>query len=115
MLKDGYDVILLIIAGALTGGFANGLVGFGTKLFALGWWLAAMSPLDAVVTVVVMSLIGGLQGLYSVRNVIILRDQARFLAPAMVGIVIGYFSLEVINVILKLLVACFLVMFGGFY
>ena len=42
------DVIMLIIAGAFAGGFANGLAGFGTGLFALGWWLAAMPPLDAV-------------------------------------------------------------------
>lgn len=112
----GAEVILLIIAGALAGGFANGLAGFGTGLFALGWWLAAMSPLDAVVTVVVMSLIGGLQGLYAVRNAINLPDQARFLAPAMIGILIGYFCLELINIIfLKLLVAWFLVMFGGFF
>ena len=35
----GGEVILLIIAGAFAGGFANGLAGFGTGLFALGWWL----------------------------------------------------------------------------
>ena len=112
----GVDVFLLIAAGALAGGFANGLAGFGTGLFALGWWLAAMPPIDAVVTVVIMSLIGGLQGLYAVRNAIELGDQVRFLVPASIGIVIGYLCLELINIILlKLLVAGLLIMFGGFF
>jgi hypothetical protein len=75
------DVIMLIIAGAFAGGFANGLAGFGTGLFALGWWLAAMPPLDAVITVVIMSLVGGVQGLYAVRNAIDFGEQLRFLAP----------------------------------
>ena len=72
------DVFLLIAAGALAGGFANGLAGFGTGLFALGWWLAAMPPIDAVVTVVIISLIGGLQGLYAVRKAIEFRDKVDF-------------------------------------
>jgi len=111
-----FDVIMLIIAGALAGGFANGLAGFGTGLFALGWWLAAMPPLDAVVTVVIMSLVGGLQGLYAVRNAIDKVEQIRFLAPALVGIVIGYLLLDAVNVtMLKLLVASLLILFGGFF
>ena len=110
------DVIMLIIAGALAGGFANGLAGFGTGLFALGWWLAAMPPLDAVITVVIMSLVGGLQGLYAVRNAINIKDQARFLLPASVGIMLGYLYLDAINVtMLKLLVASLLILFGGFF
>ena len=110
------DVFLLIAAGALAGGFANGLAGFGTGLFALGWWLAAMPPIDAVVTVVIMSLIVGMQGLYAVRNAIEFRNQVRFLVPASIGIVIGYLCLELINIImLKLLVAGLLIMFGGFF
>jgi Sulfite exporter TauE/SafE. len=63
-----------------------------------------------------MSLIGGLQGLYAVRNAIEFRDHVRFLVPASIGITIGYLCLELINVILlKLLVASLLIMFGGFF
>ena len=110
------DVIMLIIAGALAGGFANGLAGFGTGLFALGWWLAAMPPLDAVVTVVIMSLVGGLQGLYAVRNAIDKVDQLRFLLPASIGIITGYLVLDAVNVtMLKFLVASLLILFGGFF
>ena len=87
------DMVMLIIAGAFAGGFANGLAGFGTGLFALGWWLAAMPPLDAVITVVIMSLVGGVQGLYAVRNAIDFGEQLRFLAPASIGIMLGYLFL----------------------
>ena len=112
----GADVIMLIIAGAFAGGFANGLAGFGTGLFALGWWLAAMPPLDAVITVVIMSLIGGAQGLYAVRNAINFGDQMRFLVPAAIGIMFGYLFLDEVNVtVLKLLVASLLILFGGFF
>jgi uncharacterized membrane protein YfcA len=112
----GADVIMLIIAGAFAGGFANGLAGFGTGLFALGWWLTAMPPLDAVVTVVIMSLIGGVQGLYAIRNAIDFGEQLRFLAPASIGILLGYLFLDAVNItMLKLLVASLLILFGGFF
>ena len=52
----------------LAGGFANELDVFETGLFALSWWLAAMPLIDAVVTVVIMSLFGGLQRLNAVRK-----------------------------------------------
>ena len=110
------DAIMLIIAGAFAGGFANGLAGFGTGLFALGWWLAAIPPLDAVITVVIMSLVGGVQGLYAVRNAIDFGEQLRFLAPASIGIILGYLFLDEVNVtVLKLLVASLLILFGGFF
>ena len=82
----------------LAGGFGNGLDGFRIVLFALRWWLAAMPPIDAVVTFVIMSLIGGLQMLYAVRNRVEFRNQVRFLSPASVGIVIGYLCLGLINI-----------------
>ncbi|MDC1382572.1 sulfite exporter TauE/SafE family protein [Candidatus Puniceispirillum sp.] len=107
---------MLIIAGAVAGGFANGLAGFGTGLFALGWWLAAMPLLDAVATVVILSLVGGVQGIFAVRNAINFRDQACFLFPALIGILTGYLFLSLVNVmILKVLVAILLIVFGGFF
>lgn len=59
-----------IIIGAFTGGFVNGLAGLGTGLFALGWWLAVKPLMDAVIIVVIMSLVGGAQGIYAVRKAI---------------------------------------------
>ena len=94
------DVVVLIIAGAFAGGLANGLAGFGTGLFALGWWLTAMPPLDAVITVVIMSLVGGVQGLYAVRNAIDFGEQLRFLVPALMGIMLGFLYLDAVNIIM---------------
>ena len=107
---------MLIVAGAVAGGFANGLAGFGTGLFALGWWLAAMPPVDAVATVVILSLVGGVQGLFAVRNAINPYNQACFLLPALAGIMVGYLCLSSVNItMLKALVATLLIIFGGFF
>ena len=110
------EMVLLIVTGAFAGGFINGLAGFGTGLFALGWWLAAMPALDAVILVVIMSLIGGAQGLYAVRNAVDMSSLVRFLLPALVGIGIGFTLLDYINVtVLKIVVAALLTLFGGFF
>ena len=36
---------LFILAGAAAGGFINGLAGFGTALFALGFFLSVLPPM----------------------------------------------------------------------
>ena len=75
-----------------------------------------MPPLDAVITVVIMSLVGGVQGLYAVRNVIDFGEQLRFLVPALMGIMLGFLYLDAVNIImLKLLVGSLLILFGGFF
>ena len=110
------EIVLFIIAGAFCGGFINWLAGFGTGLFALGWWLSAMPVLDAVVVVVIMSLVGGMQGLFAVRNAIDPGNLLRFLVPALGGIAIGYWLLDYVNItLLKLLLATLLILFGGFF
>ena len=38
------EFYLYLIAGALAGGFINGLAGFGTALFALSFWLQILEP-----------------------------------------------------------------------
>ena len=40
-------VIICLIAGGFAGGFVNGLAGFGTALFALGWFLQVLPPREA--------------------------------------------------------------------
>ena len=75
-----------------------------------------MPPLDAVITVVIMSLVGGVQGLYAVRNAIDFGEQLRFLVPALMGIMLGFLYLDAVNIImLKLLVGSLLILFGGFF
>ena len=51
-------LIYLVLAG-LAGGFINGLAGFGTALFALGFLLQILPPVQAVGLVLVLSVISG--------------------------------------------------------
>ena len=110
------DVILLIITGAAFGGFINGLAGFGTSLFALGWWLQVMPPLQAVALSLVMSVASGIQGVWLVRRSIHWRRLARFLLPALIGIPIGLQMLSWVDTsVLTIVIASFLLLYGGFF
>ena len=107
-----------LILGAASGGLINGLAGFGTALFALGFWLQIMPPVQAVSMVVVMSVASGLQGVWLVRKTI--TDQprrlARFLLPALPGIPMGVAALSFVPVeILKITIAVFMLLYGGFF
>ena len=55
------EFLVNLAFGAAAGGFINGLAGFGTALFALGFWLQIMPPAQAVSVVVIVSIISGLQ------------------------------------------------------
>ncbi len=110
--------LALLLAGAAAGGFINGLAGFGTALFALGFWLQIMPPPQAVAISVVLSVSTGLQGVWIVRHSI--KDNprrlARFLLPAMVGVPLGVAALAVLDArVLKLVIAGFLILYGGFF
>lgn len=108
----------MLLMGAAAGGFINGLAGFGTALFALGFWLQIMPPVQAVSIVVIMSVISGLQGVWLVRASI--TDQPRrllrFLLPALVGVPIGVAALSILQPsVLKLVIAGLLILYGGFF
>lgn len=110
--------LILLIAGAAAGGFANGLAGFGTALFSLGFWLQVFPPLQAVAMGVALSSVTGLQGLWVVRQHLFdqPRRLARFLIPAVIAIPIGVTSLTFVDPkTLKLLVAGFLILYGLFF
>ena len=107
-----------LVLGAAAGGLINGFAGFGTALFALGFWLQIMAPVQAVSMVVVMSVASGIQGLWLVRRSI--ADQpkrlARFLLPALIGIPAGVALLSALDPkILKIIIAGFLILYGGFF
>lgn len=110
------EFFFLLAAGSLAGGFINGLAGFGTALFALSWWLQIMTPLEAVAMVLFMSVASGIQGLVLVWKTINWKRTARFLIPALIGVPIGLQLLDIINpAILKLIIAGFLILYGGFF
>ncbi|MGI9494387.1 MAG: sulfite exporter TauE/SafE family protein [Geminicoccaceae bacterium] len=111
-----FEVALFIFAGAIFGGFVNGLAGFGTSLFALGWWLQVMDPVDAVALSLAISMINGIQGVWLVRRSIDKRSLARFLLPALIGIPVGLTLLDRIEAEpLQLLTASFLLSYGAFF
>lgn len=112
------EFLTLLGLGALLGGFINGLAGFGTALFALGFWLQIMPPVQAVSMVVVVSAITGLQGIWLVRHSITAQPRrlARFVIPAVIGIPIGVAALTVLDAgTLKITIAMFLILYGGFF
>ncbi|MBX2836816.1 MAG: sulfite exporter TauE/SafE family protein [Gammaproteobacteria bacterium] len=110
------ETLFFILLGAFAGGFVNGFAGFGTSLFSLGWWLQVMPPLEAVATSLIMALVSGFQGMLLVRNNIDWPVLLRFLVPALAGIPIGLVLLSYLNsTVLTLLVASFLIMYGGFF
>lgn len=112
------EFYVYLLLGAAFGGFINGLAGFGTALFALGFWLNVMPPVQAVSMVVVMSVASGLQGVWLVRRSIAdeSRRLARFLLPALPGIPIGVVVLAYIPAeTLKIIIAGFMLLYGGFF
>lgn len=110
------DIVLFIMAGAAFGSFINGLAGFGTSLFALGWWLQVMPPLEAVALSLVMSVASGIQGVWLVRRSIQWQRLARFLLPALIGIPIGLQMLSWVDGrVLTIVIAGFLLLYGGFF
>ena len=110
------DFVVLLALGAMAGGFINGLAGFGTALFALGFWLQIMPPLQAVVVVLTASVLSGVQGVILVRRSICWRRLGRFALPALVGIPIGTALVVWIDPTrLKLVIAAFLILYGLFF
>jgi len=110
------EFVVLLALGGIAGGFINGLAGFGTALFALGFWLQIMEPVQAVLIVLVMSVLSGVQGAILVRKSILWSRLARFLVPALVGIPIGTALVVWIDpTLLKLVIAAFMVLYGLFF
>ncbi len=108
----------LLVLGAAIGGFVNGLAGFGTALFALGFWLQFLPPAQAVAIAVVVSAVTGLQGLLIVRRDIQenFRRLAIFVCPALPGILVGTAALSFVEAgFLEFLVAVFMLLYGGFF
>lgn len=110
--------ITFILIGAFAGGLINGLAGTGTALFALGFLLVALEPINAVAVVTLMSVATGLMGLWEVRAALKLNRARlmRFIIPGLLGVPVGLSLLVYINAdTLKLIIAALLVVYGGFF
>ncbi|MCH1474625.1 MAG: sulfite exporter TauE/SafE family protein [Alphaproteobacteria bacterium] len=109
-------LLVFLLAAGLSGGFVNGLAGFGTALFSLGWLLQVMPPQQAVAIALICSLVTGVPGVWQVRHSIDRRRLALFILPAFAGIPIGTVLLGLIDTqLLSLLVGGMLLLYGGYF
>ena len=81
--------IIIIVLGALAGGFVSGLSGFGTGITAMGIWLYAISPPVAASLVIICSIISQLQTLPMVWHAIQWKSVWPYIVPGLVGVPIG--------------------------
>ena len=110
------ETFALLTAGAFMGGFVNGFAGFGIALFALGWWLQIMVPLEAVALTLAAGVVTGAPGLHVVWRRIEPRLLARFVVPALAGLPLGTALLAVVDArTLVALVAAVLIGYGVFF
>jgi len=110
------SVLFFLFAAGLSGGFVNGLAGFGTALFSLGWLLQVMPPREAVAIALVCSLVTGVPGVWQVRGSIDLPRLMLFLLPAFAGIPLGIAALNWINATaLSVFVGAMLLVYGGYF
>ena len=80
---------LLILAGALLGGFVNGLSGFGTTLVALPFWVHAVSPPVAAQLGAAGGVVGHLQTLPAIWHLVTWKAVGRYILAGLVGVPIG--------------------------
>jgi len=112
------DFVAILLAGALIGGFINGLAGFGTALLALGIWLQIMPAEQAIALVLVTSVLSGLQGIWIVRGEIRRHGArlARYLLPGVAGLPLGFLMVPFISAfMLKMSIAVLLVSYGAYF
>ena len=110
------EFIAILSAGAFMGAFINGLAGFGTALFTLGFWLQIMPPIQAVSLSLALAIISGIPGLKLVWNSIQPKLLLRFLIPAFIGIPLGTYLLLIVSAeTMTLLVAIFLFGYGAYF
>jgi len=107
--------IALILAGALAGGFVNGLTGFGTALTAMPFWLGAVHPIVAAQLAAAASVAGQLLTLPEIWPRIRWAVIAPYVLPGLAGVPIGALLLPLIDVqLFKLGTGCLLVAYCAF-
>ena len=105
---------VMVLAGALVGGFVSGLSGFGTGLAALPLWLVVLPPVLAAPLVVVCSVVAQCLTLRAIRHALDWRRVLPFVAGGLAGVPAGAALLALLPPILfKLVIGVFLVAFSG--
>jgi uncharacterized membrane protein YfcA len=80
---------VLILAGALAGGFVNGLAGFGTALTGLPIWLQAVEPAVAAQVASGCSVLGHLSTFPAIWRSIDWRRLAPLVCAGLIGVPVG--------------------------
>ena len=81
--------IIIVMLGALSGGFVSGLAGFGTGMVAVGIWLHALPPTIAATLVIICSVVAQLQTIPAIWHAIQPRRVLPFIIPGLIGVPIG--------------------------
>lgn len=84
-----WQTLALIVAGALTAGFVNGLTGFGTALTGLPIWLQAVEPAVAAQLASACSVLGHASTFPAIWRAVDWRRLAPLIAAGLVGVPIG--------------------------
>ena len=103
---------VLLLFGALAGGFVSGLAGFGTALMALGIWLYVLPPSLAVPLVLVCSVIAQSSTLPSIWKTIDFSLVWPFLIGGLAGVPVGTLLIAQADPdVFKLTIGVFLLVF----
>ena len=106
---------LVVVAGALAGGFVTGLAGFGTGLIALGFWLHVLAPAPAATLVAVCSVAAQVQTLPTIWHAIDRHRVLPMVLAGLLGVPVGTMLLSRLDVdVFRLSVGVFLIAFSGF-
>ncbi len=90
--------VLVMLLGALAGGFVNGLTGFGTGLTAIPIWLHVMPPPLAGQLAAAAAVVSQVQTLPAIWHAIDWRRVAPFIASGLLGVPIGVWLLPHVGV-----------------
>jgi uncharacterized protein len=103
---------VLLVLGALAGGFVSGLAGFGTGLMALGIWLYVLPPAVAVPLVLICSIVAQTWTLPSIWRSIDFKLVWPFLIGGLLGVPLGTLLIAYADPrLFKLSVGVFLLIF----
>jgi uncharacterized membrane protein YfcA len=97
MALGDLEVLAFILAGALVGGFVNGLTGFGTALTGLPLWLQAVEPVLAAQLASACSVTGHASTISTVWGAVSWRRIAPPLIAGLVGVPLGTWVLPLIS------------------
>jgi uncharacterized membrane protein YfcA len=91
------QALAFIVAGALAGGFVNGLTGFGTALAGLPFWLQAVEPVLAAQLASGCSVAGHMSTFPAIWRTVDWRRLAPMLVAGLIGVPLGTWALPLIS------------------